>query len=122
MTSEDVKELGRQCLSEYAGQLKVKGIKSYHLSAERVVSTVPGNFSTVSVDSLRAGIESVLERLPKESSFTMSEPGELPPFKPVTADYKDLRITFFQASDVGSGAVFISIFCWYYPEGIEGIV
>ena len=116
VTSAEIADLGRPCLHEYEGRLNVRGIKPYHPVAVPINSTVPGNFATVSPDTLREGIGSVLERLPKKSSFTMSEPGELPPFKPVTADYKDLRITFFQASDVASGSVFVSVFCWYYPD------
>ncbi len=120
MTSAEIEKLGRDCLREYEGRLKVKGIKPYDAAhVEEVKCKVPGDFNRVSADILKAGIERVLDSLAEKGSFTMSEPRAWVPPPNLKADqtvnviYNDLRITFFE---IISQDAFIWMFCWYYSS------
>jgi hypothetical protein len=117
MTQAEIKELGRECLVEHEGRLKVKGIREYDPGrTENEKRKVPGDFKRVNPERLRGEIELLLDALAEKGNFTMSEPGEwVPKTRPeqtVTAHHDNLRITFFEI--VGEDAN-TWIFCWYYP-------
>jgi hypothetical protein len=118
MTQAEIGELGRQCLVEYEKRLSVNGIREHDPGhTEEVKFRVPGDFRRVTPQTLRQGIDQVLENLAEKGGLIMSEPREwvpppkLRPEQTVTACHNNLRITFFEIITADAN---IWIFCWYY--------
>jgi hypothetical protein len=117
MTFDELAAVGKECLEEREGTLKIQGVRRFDWIALDVKQRVAVNIERLNPEDIKPAILSVLDRLSEVGNFTMSEPRDLvqgPGIQLANVSHNDLRLSFTYGYG-WDAQYYLWIVCWYYP-------
>ena len=122
MTMKEAVELGKSCLVEFEGRLKVKDVLPYARGVTAIQERIDESLDNLTVENLKEKIYSVLNRLAACGDFNMSEAqyvGSDEGVRIETAKHGKLRVTFTSGHSLSSyhqeSQPYVWVSCWCFP-------